>query len=131
MPPISVGVVAYCWVMAQSDMMSDLGWRASVVSVGLALLGSLSVMTLFSYGGQAIVGPALLPAQWLIARHAGRRVSIFFATVGAVLMAEVVWIGLLLVIGDGTSVSAGVVVAAAGVAAGWLFFWTSLRKRHR
>lgn len=131
MPLISVGAVAYGWAMAQSDTMSRLGWRAMVAVIGLGLLGALSVVTLFSYGGQAVVAPALLPTQWLIARHTGGWVSIFFASVGALLTVEVVWLGLLLVTGDGAPVSAAVAIVPAGVAVGWLFFWTSQRTRPR
>ncbi len=88
-------------------------------------MGLFSVLILFSFGGQVIVAPALLPAQWLIARHTRGKASLAFSVLGALLLAEVVWLILALVIGDGAAVGLGILVAAIGVAAGVAFFFTS------
>ncbi len=102
------------------------GWRSLVVQLGLIAVGLVSVVILFSFGGQLIVAPGLLPAQWLIARHSDGWVSTAFALLGAVLTAEVLLIGTPLLLGDG--VVGAMVGVVTGLAAATAFFKTSRRK---
>lgn len=114
--------------MAQSNT-ADLGpWRSVLVQGGLLVVGIFSVLILFSFGGQVIVAPALLPAQWIIARHTSGWVSTSFAMVGALLLVEVVWLLLALVIGDAASIAMGLVAVVVAIGAGIVFFNTSRRR---
>ena len=97
------------------------GWRVLLIQVGLLLLGAFSALVLFSFGGQIIVGPALLPVLWLIARNTRGVTSIVFSVVGALLAAEVAWMGLAVVVGEGASSFLNVLTLAGGAASG-LFF---------
>ena len=93
--------------------------------LGLLVVGGFSLLILFSFGGQLVVAPALLPAQWLIARHTLGTVSIAFSVLGALLVAEVTWLVMALVIGDGVFDILGVLLAVLAVAAGLVFFRSS------
>jgi len=95
------------------------------VRLGLLVVAGFSVVILFSFGGQLIVAPALLPAQWVIARHARGYISMAFSILGAVLVAEVVWLILGLAIGDGAVFLLGIGAMVLGVAAGLGFFYSS------
>ena len=102
------------------------GWRSLIFQLGLIAVGALSILILFSFGGQLIVAPGLLPAQWLIARHSDGWVSSLFAALGSLLAAEVLLISAVLLLGDGlVGLSVGV---PAGLAAALLFFRTSRRR---
>ncbi len=93
--------------------------------LGLLVVGGFSVVILFSFGGQLVVAPALLPAQWLISRHTFGTVSLAFSLLGALLMTEVTWLVMALVIGDGVFAIAGVLLVVLAVGAGLVFFRTS------
>jgi hypothetical protein len=103
------------------------GMRAFAVQFGLLIVGGFSVLILFSFGGQVIVAPALLPAQWLIARNTGGRISMAFSILGAVLVAEVAWLAFALAVAgeEGGSLVVGLVGLAVAVGGGVLFFRTS------
>jgi hypothetical protein len=111
--------------MAHSDTAHLGGWRAFLVQTGLLLVGSFSVVILFSFGGQLVVAPALLPAQWIIARDTYGWVSKTFSVLGALLLAEVTYLIFALVFGEvPVTVVIGVPVA---LAAGFGFYRTSHR----
>ncbi len=113
--------------MAHSNTATLGGWGAFVVQVGLLVVGGFSVLILFSFGGQVVVAPALLPAQWMIARDTSGWVSVLFSVLGAVLLAEVLYLGFALVVGESpVAVALGVPVAVAG---GYLFYRTSRRRQ--
>ncbi|MEA2001939.1 MAG: hypothetical protein U9N84_08660 [Actinomycetota bacterium] len=97
--------------------------RAFLLDLGLLVLGAFSILILFSFGGQVIVAPVLLPVQWLIARNVSGGASRSFSILGALLLAEVVLVGSTLLIGERP---AGVIVGlllAVGAAA--IFYRTS------
>ena len=109
--------------MAHSNTATFGGWKAFVIQIGLLIIGSFSVLILFSFGGQVIVAPALLPAQWMIARDTSGMVSTVFSVLGAALLAEVVYLGFALIVGGNpATVAVGVPLA---LAAGYLFYRTS------
>lgn len=113
--------------MAHSGTATFGGWRSLVVQTGLLLVGAFSVLILFSFGGQVVVAPALLPAQWMIARDTSGWVSTAFAALGAVLTAEVVYLVFALIVGESpVTVAMGVPVA---LGAGFLFYRSSHRAR--
>lgn len=113
--------------MAHSDTATFGGWRSVVVQTGLLLVGAFSVVILFSFGGQVVVAPALLPAQWMIARDTSGWVSTTFAVLGALLTAEVVYLVSALIFGENpVTVAMGVPVA---LGAGLLFYRSSRRTR--
>ncbi len=112
--------------MEHSSISDMAGWRSLIVQLGLIIVGSFSFLILFSFGGQLIVAPGLLPAQWLIARHSDGWVSTAFSVLGSLLIAEVLLIGAPLVLGDG--ILGGAVGVAAGLTAGFAFFRTSKRR---
>jgi len=115
--------------MAHSSTATLGGWRTLVVQVGLLIVGGLSVLILFSFGGQVVVAPALLPAQWMIARDTSGWVSVMFSVLGAVLLAEVLYLGFALVVGEtAIAVAIGVPVALLG---GFLFYRTSQKRRDK
>ncbi len=98
-----------------------------MVQTGLLIVGTFSVLILFSFGGQVVVAPALLPAQWIIARDTSGWVSTTFSALGAVLTAEVVYLVFALVFGENpVTVAMGVPVA---LGFGLLFYRSSRRTR--
>lgn len=99
------------------------GWRAAVVPVGLAVLGGFSIIILVSFGGQVIVAPGLLPAQWLVARATEGWVSKLFSVMGGLLLLEVVPLLAMVLVSDGIAVMSGGVLAA--VAGAFSFYRTS------
>lgn len=101
------------------------GWRGTAASAALMTLAVVSALMLFSFGGQIVVAPALLPAQWLIARHTREAISMAFSSLGALLAAEVTWILLVGSFGSGASLVAGGLAVAAGPVVGFVFFKTS------
>ncbi|MDJ0665153.1 MAG: hypothetical protein QNJ75_11365 [Acidimicrobiia bacterium] len=112
--------------MEHSSIVDLAGWRSLIIQLGLIAVGVLSILILFSFGGQLIVAPGLLPAQWLIARHSDGWVSSLFAVLGSLLAAEVLLICAVLVLGDGlVGPSVGVLF---GLVAAMLFFRTSRRR---
>ena len=98
------------------------GWRGLLAYTGLLLTAAFSIVVLFSFGGQVMVAPALLPIQWLVARHTRGFVSVLFSVLGGLLAAEVAWIALAVVIGEDVSAFLVATILAAGLAAGWVFF---------
>lgn len=117
--------------MAHSNTLPLGGWRTLAVQFVLLVVGAFSILILFSFGGQVIVAPALLPAQWLIARNAVGAVSVAFSVLGALLVAEVAWLAfaLALPVAEAGSLATALVglVLAAGL--GVLFYWTSRPRR--
>ena len=112
--------------MAHSDLASLGGWRSVVVQTGLLVVGGFSVIILFSFGGQVVVAPALLPAQWIIARDTTGWISIGFSILGALLTAEVVYLVFALIVGETPlSLVVGIPLALACAA---LFYRTSRRR---
>ena len=111
--------------MPHSSTVSTDGWRGTAAAASLGILAVFSAVVLFSFGAQVIVAPALLPAQWLIARHTRGVTSMMFSALGALLAAELVWIATSLFQGEGVSTLVGVTVVAAGLLAGFVFFKTS------
>ncbi len=106
--------------MGHSDAIAQTGWRALVVQVGLLVVSVFSVMILFSRGSQLVVAPALLPAQWLIARHSRGMVSLVFRILGGLLVVEVVWLTFALLTSNGTAlVGLGV---PGSLLAGYLYY---------
>lgn len=93
--------------------------------IGLIALGAFSALILASFGGQLIFAPALLPAQWHIARNTSGLTSIVFSALGAALSVEVTWIGLGLLASWSGSMAVGGLVVAVGVLVGIFFFRTS------
>jgi len=109
--------------MELSTGVSNGGWRVLVTQVGLLILGGVSFIILFSFGGQVVVAPALLPAQWLVARSTSGWVSKTFSILGVFLLLEVVPLAVVILVGESAPVwIGGVVVAAMGGAA---FYRTS------
>lgn len=113
--------------MAHSSTADLGGMRAFAVQFGLLMVGGLSLLILFSFGGQVVVAPALLPAQWLIARNTSGWISMAFSILGAVLIAEVAWLALALAlsVGEGGSLVIGVAGLVLAVGSGVVFFRTS------
>ena len=114
--------------MAHSGTANLGGIRTFAVQFGLLIVGGFSVVILFSFGGQVMVAPALLPAQWLIAHHTSGRISMAFSILGAVLAAEVAWLVLALAVApvaEGGSLAIGLVASVFAIGLGVLFFWTS------
>ncbi len=106
--------------MEQSSLVDLAGIRALAVQFTLAGIAVLSIAALFSFGGQLVAAPALLPVQWFLARHTDSWVATSFAVLGGLLTAEVMLIGFVMLVGDGvTTVLLGVVV---GSAAGLTFY---------
>lgn len=99
------------------------GPRALAIQVGLVATGLFSFVILFSYGGQLIVAPALLPVQWLISRHSDGWVATVFSILGSLLAFEVLLAGAVLLLGD--SVAVVVSGAVLGLAGGLVFYRTS------
>ncbi len=108
-----------------SHAASALNNRIVLSQVGLFVLGVFSVMILASFGGQLVVAPALLPAQWHIARRTSGLTSGVFSLLGATLTAEIVWISLGLLASWSGSSLVGVLVALLGTLAGVFFFKSS------
>lgn len=115
--------------MPPSSTANVAGWRGTLTSTALLVVAIFSALMLFSFGGQLIVAPALLPAQWLIARHTGGAASMTFSVLGGLLAAELVWIVLAVVLGGEVSLLGGALVVTAGLAAGFVFFRTSRPRR--
>jgi len=90
------------------------------------VLGGFSALMLVSFGGQVIVAPVLLPVQCLVSRHTSGWVSMTFSVLGALLTAEVIWLGWALLVGDRTTALIGGSVVALG--SGAVFFWISRPK---
>lgn len=99
------------------------GWRSLAIQLGLAAIGVFSFVMLFSFGGQLIVAPALLPVQWLVARNTDGWVARTFSLLGAALLTEVIYLGLLVVVGENPALA--VAGAVAAIAAGGVFYRTS------
>jgi hypothetical protein len=105
--------------------------RHGLFQSGLALLGVFSVLILFSFGGQLIVAPALLPAQWIIARNTDGWPSTLFSVLGSLLLAEVTWLGFAVLLDAGTQpLAIDYVLVFGAVVAGVLFFRTSRPPAH-
>lgn len=83
-------------------------------------LGVFSLLILVSFGGQVMVAPVLLPVQWLIARHTSGWTSMAFSVLGVLLTVEVIWLGWILAVGDGTAALVGGSFVAIG--SGVVFF---------
>lgn len=96
------------------------------IEVAELVVGLFSAVMLISFGGQVIVAPALLPVQWVIARHTSGWVSMAFSVLGALLTAEVIWLGWALLVGDRTAALIGGSVVA--LAWGAVFFRISRPK---
>ncbi|MDJ0497680.1 MAG: hypothetical protein QNJ89_07610 [Acidimicrobiia bacterium] len=111
--------------MPHSGTIKVTGWKGTAGSAALMVLAVFSALMLFSFGGQVIVGPVLLPAQWLIARHTREATSIVFSALGALLAAEVTWIALATAFGQEASVLVRGLVVAAGLVVGFVFLKTS------
>lgn len=111
--------------MPQSSTLNSAGWKGTAASTALLVVAIFSALMLFSFGGQIVVAPALLPAQWLIARHTGGSASMTFSVLGGLLTAELVWIVLAVVLGGTMSLPSGALVVSSGLAAGFVFFKTS------
>lgn len=105
--------------------------RHSLFQAGLVLLAGFSVLILFSFGGQLIVAPALLPAQWIIARNTHGWPSTWFSVLGSLLAAEVTWLGFAVLLDAGTQpLAIDFLLVFGAVVAAVLFFRTS-RPRSR
>ena len=125
-PRLSVGPVAYSCDMEHSSIADMTGWRSLAIQVGLGAVGVFSFVILFSFGGQLIVAPALLPVQWLLARHTDGWVASAFSILGALLVFEVLLVGAGLVLGD----NGGAVVAGTGLGLlGAIVFFRTSRER--
>lgn len=126
MAPRSVTPAAYCWDMEHSSVADMAGWRSLASQLALVLIGLLSIVILFSFGGQLVVAPALLPTQWLLSRHTDGWVSRAFGLLGALLVAEV----LLLVAGlaFGETLIAATTGAVLGIAGAVVFYRTGRRE---
>ncbi len=121
-----VGGGAYRCCMEHSSIADMAGLRALAIQLGLVGVGVFSVAILFSLGGQFIVAPALLPVQWVIARHSDGWVATLFSTLGSLLLLEVVLAGTVLIFGDSMiGVAAGVLLGLGG----GLFFYRTSRDR--
>jgi hypothetical protein len=104
--------------------------RHGLFQTGLVLLGGFSVLILFSFGGQLIVAPALLPAQWVIARNTHGWPSIWFSVLGSLLVAEVTWLGFAVLLDAGSQpLAIDYLLVFAAVVAAVLFFRTSRPRR--
>ena len=121
----SVGRDAYGCGMGHSSIVDMAGWRSLLIQVGLVAVGALSVVILFSFGGQLVVAPALLPVQWLLARHTDGWVARAFAVLGTLLAFEVVFLVTALLLGDGGR--AALSGTALGLVAAIAFFRTADR----
>jgi hypothetical protein len=103
------------------------GWRAPAAQVGLVVLAGFSLVILVSFGGQFIVAPGLLPAQWMVARETDGWVSRTFAVLGGLLLLEVVPLSAVVLLGDSVPVwLLGIALAIAGAVG---FYRTSRGKR--
>ena len=111
--------------MPHSSTVSPAGWRETSAAAALGVVAFFSALVLFSFGGQVIIAPVLLPAQWLIARHTRAATSMAFSVLGALLAAELTWIVLALGFGENATLAVGGLVGAAGMLVGFLFFATS------
>lgn len=97
--------------------------RIVLNQVGLVVVGGFSTLILLSFGGQLIVAPALLPAQWLIARNTQGATSVVFSILGAALTTELAWITLGLVAGSGDlPVPVVGILMLVGIGIGVLFY---------
>ena len=115
--------------MPQSSIMNIAGWRSTTIATTLVVLAVFSALMLFSFGGQLIVAPFLIPAQWLIARRTQGTTSIVFSVLGALLVGELVWIVLAIIVGEGATAMVGALIFLAGLGAGFLFFRASRPRR--
>ena len=117
--------------MAHSNTSHLGGWRAFVIQIGLLVVGAFSILILFSFGGQVIVAPALLPAQWMIARNTTGPLSMSFSILGALLVAEVGWLAMALAlpVAEDGSLVVGLVGLVIAVGIGVLFYWSSRPRR--
>ncbi len=111
--------------MEHSSLVDLSGWRALAIQIGLVAVGALSFVILFSFGGQLVAAPGLLPVQWLLARNTDGWVARAFAILGSLLVLEVVFLAVALAIGDGVvAVGTGFVLGLAGAS---VFFVTAER----
>ena len=117
--------------MPQSSTVNIAGWKSTAVSTTLLVLAVFSALMLFSFGGQVIIAPVLIPAQLFIARHTRGTTSMAFSVLGALLTAELVWIVLVLVLKEGLTTMVGGLIFMAGAGAGFLFFRASRPGRPR
>jgi hypothetical protein len=113
--------------MEHSTIADMAGWRSLAIQLGLAAVGVFSFVMLFSFGGQLIVAPALLPVQWLVARNTDGWVAKAFSLLGSALLAEVVYLGVLVMIGE--SLAIVLLGAAVALAAAAVFYRTSQDRR--
>ncbi|MCP3996139.1 MAG: hypothetical protein GY722_13930 [bacterium] len=111
--------------MEHSTIADMAGWRSLAIQLALIAIGAFSFLILFSFGGQLIVAPALLPVEWLIAHNTDGWVSRAFSLLGALLLAEVILLGVGLLLGE--SVAAALVGGAAGLMGAVVFYRTSGR----
>ncbi len=109
--------------MEHSSIEDMAGLRSLTIQIGLGAVGVFSLVILFSFGGQLIVAPGLLPVQWLIARNSDGWVATAFSLLGSLLLFEVLLIGAALMLGN--SLAIAVVGTAVGLLGGSLFFRTS------
>ena len=112
--------------MEHSSIADMAGWRALTIQVALVVIGAFSVLILFSFGGQLIVAPALLPVQWFVAHNTDGWVSKAFSLLGAMLLAEVLLLGMGLLLGE--TVAAALIGGVLGLAGGVTFYRTSRRR---
>lgn len=111
--------------MEHSTIADMSGWRSLTIQVALLAIGLFSVVILFSFGGQLMVAPALLPMQWLLSRHTDGWVSKAFSLLGSLLFAEVVLLAAGVLFGESVAAAtAGVLLGLAGAVA---FYRTSRR----
>jgi hypothetical protein len=111
--------------MEHSTIADLAGFRALAVQAGLVVVGVMSFVILFSFGGQLVVAPGLLPAQWILARHTDGWVATAFSVLGSLLLFEVAVIALPFVFGDAPAGVAAAVVC--GLLGALVFYHTSRR----
>ncbi len=109
--------------MTHGEMATAKDERSFLAEAGLLAIGGFSVLILFSFGGQLIVAPVLLPMQWLIARNTSGWASRAFSILGALLLVEVVLVGPTLLIGESRAAVAAGLFLAVGCTA--IFYRTS------
>ncbi|MGA9597654.1 MAG: hypothetical protein WBV06_15980 [Acidimicrobiia bacterium] len=113
--------------MEISSIINTGGWRAAFIQIGLVVFGGFSIVILLSFGGQFIVAPGLLPAQWLVARSTAGLLSRLFSILGGLLLLEVVPLAAVVLVSDSIAATlGGVVVAMVGAFA---FYRTSQERQ--
>jgi len=113
--------------MELSTNLNVVGWRAIAIRSGLVVLAGFSAVILLSFGGQVIIAPGLLPAQWLVARSTSGWVSRAFSILGGLLLLEVVPVAAIVLLGESfPALAAALIVALSGAAA---FYRTSQERQ--